>query len=432
MAFAQRLAFLAPSALGLAALLVGPSRAEAQAATAAPGATAAVASGGVSLSWSAPAGCPTREDVLAEVTRLLGGKIDPEAHLGARGEIAAVGGSEMRLTISLGGEAARRPRKVDAPTCAELGEVAALILALAIDPIRAASAPARPGGSHVDAPPLPPPPGEPVVLGPVVGGASIEGPVTGEGTTSRPVIGGRGPATSGVAAGKVGPGESGDAVSNTGILSAGSGEVGAVGGVLAPVFVPPVFAAGGGEPAATRPAATPDLLRAHVLFAGDAGTFPAPAAGLRAGASFSSGALRVEAAGTFSWGGRILAPGSTTKGGEFWFASGAARVCREGELSSGPRAIAAAACGGVEAGATFASSFGVTEPGRGEGLWIAPGVGAMLRVPLAGRVAVRLDLELVVPVVRSSFRIVGLGDVHEPGVVAGRLGAGLEVDLARP
>jgi hypothetical protein len=118
---------------------------------------AAHAESGLVLAWEAPLGCPTQGDVVAETRRLLGGQIPGDAALTARADVALVAPADYRLRIAIGPGTAERPREVHAPTCAELGDAAALLLALAIDPVAVASAP--PGGalrSDRGAPPPPP------------------------------------------------------------------------------------------------------------------------------------------------------------------------------------------------------------------------------------------------------------------------------------
>lgn len=109
----------------------------------------------LSLSWRAPEGCPSRETVLAEVTRLLGrdharSSIQAEATVDRSGD-------GHRLRVILRSDKTPRVRELTAPTCEELGDAAALILALAIDPSAVASAPPRAAEGDAGAPAPPPP-----------------------------------------------------------------------------------------------------------------------------------------------------------------------------------------------------------------------------------------------------------------------------------
>jgi len=89
------------------------------------------------LRWEAPIECPTGADVRAEVARLLGGVLPAELSLRAEGEATrSDDGWTMRLHTSMGGEEGER--ELAGERCEELGEAAALILALMIDPIAVA------------------------------------------------------------------------------------------------------------------------------------------------------------------------------------------------------------------------------------------------------------------------------------------------------
>ncbi|MGZ3456720.1 MAG: hypothetical protein ACXVEF_44350, partial [Polyangiales bacterium] len=54
----------------------------------------------VTLAWEAPAGCPSRETVLASVQRLLGGVTSgDDAHVDARGTIDRTSDGKLRLRL---------------------------------------------------------------------------------------------------------------------------------------------------------------------------------------------------------------------------------------------------------------------------------------------------------------------------------------------
>lgn len=382
----------APSVAFLAAgvLLSGPARADA----------------GVALAWSAPAGCPSQDDVLAETRRLLGGRIAAGTAVTARADVALAGTSDYRLRIAIGPGTTERAREVHAPTCAELGDAAALLLALAIDPIAVASAP--PGASlraDRDAPPPPPAPAPLPELLP----APLFFPV--------PTPGSAGPDGT--------------------LLNTLTGPTALAPRIPVPRFFAPVF-----SPAASRPPpspARPPAVRAHVQLAGEAGTFRDLSPMLRAGFSVAPEPLRVEATLVLAWAGKIAAPGTPEKGGELWLGAGALSACYEARLDrdgprpkDGPGAAFLAACAGVEAGAITATSYGVTAPATGRSPWVAPTAGGLFRWVFARRVALRADLLLGVPLLQPRFRIEGIGVVHEPAEVVGRAGLGVEVDLSGP
>lgn len=371
----------------------------------------------LSLAWTAPAGCPSRDDVLAETRRLLGGQIESDAPLAARAEIALAAPSDYRLRITLDRTPGERPREVHAPTCAELGDAAALILALSLDPAGVASAP--PGSAlHADpAAPPPPPAPEPLFVPP------LEAPAFPSGAAFPGGLAGAGPS------GLAGAGIGGLAGAGPGGLAGGGALVSS--SDLAPVipvprFEQPVFFL----PAVSVPApraALPFALRVHASIAAEAGALRDVAPMAQAGVAFVPAPLRVEATGLLAWGGHLAAPSAPEKGAELWLAGGALSACYEAHL--GPRSIAVAACGGVEVGALLGASYGVTSPRAGASPWVAPIVGGLLRWPFTRAVALRLDLQLAVPLVHPAFRVEGLGVVHAPEPVGARAGAGIEIDL---
>jgi hypothetical protein len=85
-------------------------------------------------------------------------------------------------------------------------------------------------------------------------------------------------------------------------------------------------------------------------------------------------------------------------------------------------------CLGVEVGSMGATGFGVSAPGSGSALWVAPLAQAAAALPFAGRFAARLDLAALVPVLRPPFVLTGTGPapVYTAGPVVGRATLGLE------
>jgi hypothetical protein len=113
-----------------------------------------------SLSWQAPAECPSSDDVRAEVARLLGG----QNHLPAGQEFKASAQVDHAQTwsVSIQTEWAGRSgrRAIEAASCQDVADATALILALVIDPTVVATPPMR---TH---PPAPPSPASPVASPP--------------------------------------------------------------------------------------------------------------------------------------------------------------------------------------------------------------------------------------------------------------------------
>jgi hypothetical protein len=126
-------------------------------------ALAAGSTGDIVLVWNAPATCPDRAAVVADVRRLLGG--DPSRGATTRADVVELGPERwsVRLVIEMNGVTGER--SFEAESCVSLASATALILAWTIDPVRAraASRPAldrgdreRDGGG--DAPVVSPPP----------------------------------------------------------------------------------------------------------------------------------------------------------------------------------------------------------------------------------------------------------------------------------
>jgi hypothetical protein len=90
----------------------------------------AVAAAPAELEWHAPRGCPSRERVLSEVSRLVA--TAPTEPLRARAHVTRAG-KGFRVTIELAG-AARGVRTLRGRSCESIARATALIIALAIDP----------------------------------------------------------------------------------------------------------------------------------------------------------------------------------------------------------------------------------------------------------------------------------------------------------
>lgn len=324
------------------------------------------------LSWSAPPGCPSREALIGEIRRLLGGSIENPGGVSARAEITARRAGDYRITLALRSDQGERMRDVQAPTCAELADAAALIIALAIDPSAVAGAPeaspmqAPPSPAPSEAPPasvtLPPPP-------PL--SASPAPPPSWQPRTAAP------------------------------------------------------------HPSA-MPAPPPPRSEVHARaeLGGEQGVFRHPSLMGRVGAAYVRGPLRVEIMGVFAWAGQIAALQAPTKGGSFWLGGGGLAGCYERPFeAAGRREGTSAVCAGVEAGAMGAAAYGVLSPAANTSAWVAPFVAGVTRWAFRPRVALRLDLTAFAPLVRSAFTIDGVGLVHRPGPVGVRAGVGLEVLL---
>lgn len=91
--------------------------------------------GAFTLTWDAPEACPSRQEVQADLTRLLGGKIQiPQGDdLDVRASVEHGRAWSVALVFRRAGRAGGR-RFVEAPSCQSLAQATALIVALMIDP----------------------------------------------------------------------------------------------------------------------------------------------------------------------------------------------------------------------------------------------------------------------------------------------------------
>jgi hypothetical protein len=128
----------------------------------AEGAAAQPASLPVSLTWSAPADCPSREQVLAEVARVLGGSRQPRISATARVDVARTDRGRWQAALSVDARDAHSERNLEAESCEAIASGAALIVAGAVDggvpplaptasPPKAPAAPPAEGGESAPA-----------------------------------------------------------------------------------------------------------------------------------------------------------------------------------------------------------------------------------------------------------------------------------------
>src|SRR5689334_20049544 len=115
------------------------------------------ASASVDLRWSAPADCPDVDEVRGNVEALVGTALVP-------GDAIVVDGVVTRsddgwsLALSITSASGSRSRTLPGASCRELARVAALLIAVAIDPtMQDEPEPEPPPPEPVAAPPSPPP-----------------------------------------------------------------------------------------------------------------------------------------------------------------------------------------------------------------------------------------------------------------------------------
>jgi hypothetical protein len=88
------------------------------------------------LTWVAPAGCPTQSAVAAGVEALLGESINSQraVDVWAEGRVDQIADDRWVLRLSIRSSTGERERVLQGATCQELGEVAVVLVAVAIDP----------------------------------------------------------------------------------------------------------------------------------------------------------------------------------------------------------------------------------------------------------------------------------------------------------
>lgn len=105
-------------------------------------------SGALVFAWSAPDGCPSQQQVEAEVARLVGGDLRLRDGSDLQADVSVSGGPPWSadLTTLHAGRVGRR--RLESPSCQAAADAVALIIALSIDPEAAAA-----GGQAAAAPP---------------------------------------------------------------------------------------------------------------------------------------------------------------------------------------------------------------------------------------------------------------------------------------
>jgi hypothetical protein len=73
------------------------------------------------------------------------------------------------------------------------------------------------------------------------------------------------------------------------------------------------------------------------------------------------------------------------------------------------------------------TSYGVTHPATGASPWFAPSLGLLALFHVTEWLSLALRLEGLVPVLRESFQVEGIGPLFRPPPVAGRALLGPEL-----
>ncbi len=99
----------------------------------ATGGNAHAIAGSADLAWNAPPECPTRDDVLAEVDRVLAGSHETRVLTAAHVDVAATANGRWTAVLQIDSRDGQRRRQFDADTCVEIASATALILAVAVE-----------------------------------------------------------------------------------------------------------------------------------------------------------------------------------------------------------------------------------------------------------------------------------------------------------
>lgn len=334
-------------------------------------ASRAHAAGPVSLRWSAPAECPSGDDVLAEVDRLLGlRKPGTAGPLDVVAEVERKDDGTYVVRLEIPGTDGPRSREVSAVSCSALGQATALILAMTIDPEAALSAPPAPHSPG----PTPPRQTSPPPLPPAIG-----------------------------------------------VPSSWPSEM---------PRMAPLPEKNPSPDASSRREQKPPPDAVSLLFAlclrlsGDVGSLPGPSAGFGGALGIYPGRLRIQFGGSYflERSGSISTlpkAGTLVNLGAFQGSSGYAfRVHRNVEIEPHVR---------FDVGRFQATSFGVSQVGQGAGVFIGMGIGGAVSLRLADYVWVSGAIDGMALLEYPQFMVTGVGIVHQPSVVVGRLSLALEV-----
>jgi hypothetical protein len=307
--------------------------------------------------------------VLDRVRALLGSEIATVLHhpldVAARVVELETGRYQLDLEMREGSDAGAR--RIEAATCPELAQAAALVLALTIDPellerthagaITESPATAAPGASASATPlPAPPPP---------------------RSRRSRGVI-------------------------EPGGMETRESE----------------------RPEARR---SPRIFRfgPGLRLVGDAGSGPGIGAGGELGVHADWRALRLEFDGVWLPARRASSAVDSSVGGSIRLLALGARVCGLAVRET----MAGGLCAAMEFGRLHAEAFGADANRSGEVSWISPGLGLFGRLKLAPEFGLLARLEGLVPLDRSEFIVENVGEVHRPSPLVGRLAVGVDIDF---
>lgn len=164
-------------------------------------------------------------------------------------------------------------------------------------------------------------------------------------------------------------------------------------------------------------------------FLADAGSLPAPGLGVAIGAELGVGRLRLRALGTllFEQHTTLETAALPQAGADLQLMAGSLLACTT-PFGATRAELVTLACLGLEVGSLAGSGSGVPQPRSGSALWVAPRLDAGLvwSIP-ASSLQLSANLTAATPLNRDEFALTGIGTVHEPPSIIGRMGLGLGV-----
>jgi len=198
---------------------------------------------------------------------------------------------------------------------------------------------------------------------------------------------------------------------------------------VVPVAAEPAAADDGAAEAPEETPADAWVPALSAWFLADAGSLPAPGLGVAIGAELGVGRLRLRALGTLLFEQHTTLETATLPeaGADLQLMAGSLLACTA-PFGAARAELTTLACLGLEVGSVSGTGSGVPQPRSGSALWVAPRLDAGLvwSIP-ASALQLSANLTAATPLNRDEFALTGIGTVHEPPSIIGRIGLGLGV-----
>jgi hypothetical protein len=153
---------------------------------------------------------------------------------------------------------------------------------------------------------------------------------------------------------------------------------------------------------------------------GELGMMPRPAFGGALAVRIQRGSASGEASAVVLLPTTGTLPNDASRGGRFSWFGGQLSGC----LSTGA-GNRLEGCAGGEVGRLSGTGVGVDVQETRHAAWLGPLFGVRAALPVTRDATFEAQLSLVVPLLRPTFALEQLGEVHTPGVLSGRLGLGI-------